>query len=337
METNDYLRWGPDPQIFTIPELSLPFSISIPGLLVAAIIYFFGWQKIKPKKEGDKLDEPWKAWALGIGAVLLGQILFVFSGFGSIDTITTFQPRWYGFLFACAFIAGYAVTFRMFSHAGRTQEEMDRLLMYVLVATIVGARLGHVIFYNPDFYLRNLHLVPQVWTGGLASHGAAIGIIIAMYLYTKKTHRMTFFWLADRVVPAVAIGGMFIRIGNFMNSEILGKATDLPWAVIFEIAPALTEAERAMPRHPSMLYESVLCVIVFAVLIYIYRKYNNNPPEGSLFGLFLIMLFSGRFLIEFTKLAHSEAEAAWMLNMGHWLSIPLVAYGVWVLMKKVKW
>lgn len=337
MDTNNYLQWGPDPQIFTIPELSLPFAISVPGLVAAAVLFYFGWQKIKPKKEGEKMEEPWKGWALAAAALIIGQIPFLLAGIGTIDTTPVIQPRWYGFLFACAFVSGYAVTFQMFKRAGRTQEEMDRLLIYVLVATIVGARLGHIIFYNPEFYLRNLHLVPQVWTGGLASHGAAIGIIIAMYLYVKKTPRMTFFWLADRVVPAVAIGGMFIRIGNFMNSEILGRTTDLPWAVVFEIAPALTEAERALPRHPSMLYESVLCIIVFAVLIYLYKKYQNNPPEGSLFGTFLIMLFTGRFLIEFTKLAHSEAEAAWALNMGQWLSIPLVAYGVWVLMKQVKW
>jgi len=283
------------------------------------------------------MEEPWKAYALGVVAFIVGQIPFFFVGFGSIDTISTFQPRWYGFLFACAFIAGYAVTFRMYRHAGRTQEEMDRLLIYILLATIIGARLGHVIFYNPDFYLRNLHLVPQVWTGGLASHGAAIGILIAMYLYAKRTPKMTFYWLADRVVPGVAIGGMFIRIGNFMNSEILGKATDLPWAVIFERAPSLTAAEQAIPRHPSMLYESVLCIIVFAVLIYMYKKYKNNPPEGSLFATFLVMLFTGRFLIEFTKLAHSDVEASWALNMGQWLSIPLVLFGLWLMIKKVKW
>jgi len=214
---------------------------------------------------------------------------------------------------------------------------MDRLLIYVLIATVIGARLGHVIFYDLDYYMRNIHLVPQVWTGGLASHGAAVGIIIAMYLYVKKTPGMTFFWLADRVVPAVAIGGMFIRIGNFMNSEILGKATDLPWAVIFEVSPHLSEAERAIPRHPSMLYEAALCILVLGVLWWIYKKYQNRPPEGSLFATFLVMLFTGRFLIEFTKLAHSDIEATWTLNMGQWLSIPLVAYGIWVLVKQVNW
>ncbi|WP_199535537.1 prolipoprotein diacylglyceryl transferase [Rhodohalobacter sp. SW132] len=336
MNSSNHLTWGPSPEIFTIPEFYLPFSVSIFGLILTAILFYLGWQKIKPPK-GEHMEEPWKGWALGAVAFIVGQIPFLFIGSPTLDTIGPLEPRWYGLLFASAFIFGYMITYRMFSIAGRSQEDMDRLLIYVLIATVIGARLGHVIFYDLDYYMRNIHLVPQVWTGGLASHGAAIGIIIAMYLYVKKTPGMTFFWLADRVVPAVAIGGMFIRIGNFMNSEILGKASDLPWAVIFEVSPHLTATERAIPRHPSMLYEALLCLVVLGVLWSIYKKYQNRPPEGSLFATFLVMLFTGRFLIEFTKLAHSDIEATWTLNMGQWLSIPLVAYGIWVLVKQVNW
>lgn len=337
MNSSDHLIWGPRPEIFSIQELQLPFSISIYGLIGAAILFYIGWQFIKPEKSGEPLDQPWKGWALAAVAFIVGQFPFFFINSPVIDTVGPLEPRWYGLLFACAFIFGYMITFRMFRHAGRTQEEMDRLLIYVLIATVIGARLGHVIFYDLDYYLRNIHLVPQVWTGGLASHGAAIGIIIAMYLYVRKTAGMTFFWLADRVVPGVAIGGMFIRIGNFMNSEILGEASDLPWAVIFEVSPHLTQAERMIPRHPSMLYESLLCIIVLAVLWTIYKKYDRRPPEGSLFGTFLVMLFTGRFLIEFTKLAHTDIGATMVLNVGQWLSIPLVAYGGWLLLKKINW
>lgn len=337
MNSSNHLTWGPSPEIFTIPEFYLPFSVSIFGLILSIVIFYFGWLKIKPEKSGEPMDEPWQVWALGTVAFIVGQIPFLFISSPTLDTIGPLEPRWYGLLFASAFIFGYLVTFKMFKIGGRTQEEMDRLLIYVLIATVIGARLGHVIFYDLDYYMRNIHLVPQVWTGGLASHGAAVGIIIAMYLYTKKTAGMTFFWLADRVVPGVAIGGMFIRIGNFMNSEILGKASDLPWAVIFEVSPHLSEAEQMIPRHPSMLYESALCILVLGVLMYIYRKYQYRPPEGSLFATFLVMLFTGRFLIEFTKLAHTDIEATWTLNMGQWLSIPLVAYGIWLLVKKVDW
>ncbi|MFO7847500.1 MAG: prolipoprotein diacylglyceryl transferase [Balneolaceae bacterium] len=337
MESSSHLVWGPEPQIFTIPEFYLPFSVSIYGLVLAGILFYAGWQKIKPEKSGEPLEEPWKGWALAAAAFIIGQIPFLFINSPSIDTLGPLEPRWYGLLFASAFIFGYMITSRMFRFAGRSQEDMDRLLIYVLIATVIGARLGHVIFYDLDYYLRNIHLVPQVWRGGLASHGAAIGIIIAMYLYVKKTPGMTFYWLADRVVPAVAIGGMFIRIGNFMNSEILGKASDLPWAVVFEIAPQLTQAERAIPRHPSMLYESLLCILVLAVLWSIYKKYENRPPEGSLFATFLVMLFTGRFLIEFTKLAHTEMGEVMPLNVGQLLSIPLVLYGIWILAKQVDW
>ena len=337
MNSSDYLTWGPSPEIFTIPEFFLPFSVSIYGLVLAAIIYFFGWQQIKPEKSGEPMEEPWKGWALAAAAFIIGQLPFFLIDSPTIDSIGPLQPRWYGLMFAMAFIFGYMITSKMFRFAGRSQEDMDRLLIYVLIATVIGARLGHVIFYDFEYYLRNIHLVPQVWLGGLASHGAAVGIIIAMYLYVRKTPGMTFYWLADRVVPAVAIGGMFIRIGNFMNSEILGKATDLPWAVIFEASPQLTQAERMIPRHPSMLYESLLCILVFAVLWTIYKKYDRRPPEGSLFGTFLVMLFSGRFLIEFTKLAQTEAAESWALNMGQWLSIPLALFGVWLLIKKVNW
>lgn len=337
MNSSNHLTWGPSPEVFTIPEFYLPFSVSIFGLILSVVIFILGWQKIKPAEKEEQMEEPWKAWALGAVAFIVGQIPFLFLSSPTLDTIGPLEPRWYGLLFACAFIFGYMITFRMFQYAGRSQEDMDRLLIYVLIATVIGARLGHVIFYDLDYYMRNIHLVPQVWTGGLASHGAAVGIIIAMYLYVKKTPGMTFFWLADRVVPAVAIGGMFIRIGNFMNSEILGEPTDLPWAVIFEASPHLSATERLIPRHPSMLYEAILCILVFVVLWYIYKKYKNRPPEGSLFATFLVMLFTGRFLIEFTKLAHSDIEATWALNMGQWLSIPLVAYGIWVLVKQVNW
>ncbi len=377
---NDHLHWGPDPSIFTIPEFYLPFSLSIPGLILAAVVFYFGWQRIKPTgstmgavgtmgagqtgtsgtgksgegargksghtgtsgtgksgkpdKPSETTYEPWKGYALAAAAIIIGQVLFMILRIGpTLDSIGPIAPRWYGVLFATAFITGYIVTSGMMRRAGRTPEEIDRLLIYMLLATVIGARLGHVFFYNPEYYLRNLHLIPQVWTGGLASHGAAIGIIFAMWLYARRTPNITFLWVADRIVPAVAIGGTFIRIGNFMNSEILGKASDLPWAVVFEIAPSLTAAERLIPRHPSMLYESAAVFLIFLLLIFLYRRHDSKPPEGLLFGTFLVALFTSRFLIEFTKLAHSDVEAGWILNMGSILSIPLVLYGAWLLLQ----
>lgn len=247
------------------------------------------------------------------------------------------EPRWYGILFASAFVVGYLLMRRMYDKAGRTQDELDKLLTYVMIGTIIGARLGHVLFYEPEYYLRFPSQILAIWRGGLASHGAAVGILLAMYLYVKKVKNMDFMWLADRVVIVVAIGGAFIRTGNFMNSEIVGKATDLPWAIVFENARSLTEAERMVPRHPTMLYEALLCIVIFILLWSLYKKYKSAPPRGSIFGLFLIMLFSGRFLLEFTKINQAAFTADWSLNMGQWLSVPLVAFGAWLLWKKVNW
>lgn len=331
MDTSNYITWNADPIAFTIPEISLPFPISIWGLLLAAVLIYFGLKKLSVEENGDKTEpETWKAWALFIGSFLAGQLPFIFIPSPTFESLGPIEPRWYGFMFACAFIFGYSLAGKLYRDAGRSQEDLDRLLIYILIATVVGARLGHVFFYEADFYLRNIHLIPQIWTGGLASHGAAIGIIIAMYLYAKKTAGVNFMWVADRVVPGVAIGGMFIRIGNFFNSEILGMETNLPWAVVFERIDMV-------PRHPSMLYESLLCVLVLVVLMVIYRKYNNKPPEGSLFGTFLVMLFTGRFFLEFTKETLADFLEGSLLDMGQLLSIPLIIYGVWLLWKKVKW
>jgi phosphatidylglycerol---prolipoprotein diacylglyceryl transferase len=336
MDSSNYIHWNTDPIIFTIPEMSLPFSISIWGILLAAVLIYFGWDKIKPKPTGKRgqgqPEEPeiWKVLALGLGAFIAGQIPFLFFTTPGFDSIGPIQPRWYGLMFAFAFISGYTVGSKLYRDAGRTQQELDRLLIYVLVATVIGARLGHVFFYEAEFYLRNIHLIPQVWTGGLASHGAAVGIIIAMWLYARNTKNTTFLWVADRVVPGVAIGGMFIRIGNFFNSEILGVPTDLPWAVVFERVDML-------PRHPSMLYESFSCIVVLAALWWIYKRFDKKPPEGALFGAFLVLLFTGRFLIEFTKETQADFLIGASFDMGQLLSIPFVMVGIWLLWKKVDW
>jgi len=336
MNNTDYIVWNTDPVAFTIPEISLPFSISIYGLILTAVIYYFTsrsfWPalKHKPSKTNDINIPAWKQLLLIFGSLIVGQLPFLVINSPSFSSIGPIQPYWYGVMFASGFIFGYSLTGKLYRDAGRTQEELDRILIYVLIATVIGARLGHVIFYDLEYYLRNPMLIPAVWQGGLASHGAAIAILIAMYLYVKRTPNMTYLWLADRVVPGVAVGGMFIRVGNFFNSEILGRTTDLPWAVIFERVDMV-------PRHPTMLYESLLCFLLIAVLMMIYFRYDKNPPEGSIFGSFLVILFAGRFLLEFTKVPQAEFATNWAINMGQWLSIPLVLFGIWLLVKKVKW
>lgn len=251
-----------------------------------------------------------------------------------IFSLGPLEPRWYGLMFAGAFVSGYMFGVRMWKDYGRKVEEMEHILTWVLVGTVIGARLGHVIFYDPSYYLRNLDQVLAIWNGGLASHGAAVGIIIAMYYLSKKARGMTFMWLADRVVIPTAVGGAFIRMGNFFNSEIVGQETDAPWGIIFTNLPG---PAGMVPRHPTMLYEVILCLIVFAVLWTIYKKYKAHPPEGSLFGTFLILLFTGRFFLEYTKIPQANFASDWMFNMGQLLSIPLVLIGLYIVFTKVDW
>lgn len=333
MQKTDYFVWDANPVAFDLGTINLPFPVAIWGIVVAFVLIYFGYKKLVP----DDLpanEEPdihqGKFWGMVIGSFILGQLIFLVLPSPTINEIGPIQPRWYGFLFASSFIVGYVIIRQMFLQAGRKVEEVDRLLTYVLIGTVIGARLGHVLFYDLSFYLRYPAEIIAVWHGGLASHGAAIGIIIAMYLYVKNTRGMKFLWLADRVVVVVALAGAFIRTGNFMNSEIIGEPTDLPWAVIF---PRLD----MVPRHPSMLYEVLLCLVVFALLWKIYTYYKTSPPQGSLFGTFLAVLFTGRFLIEFTKIDQAKFASDWAINMGQWLSIPLIIIGIWLMAKKVNW
>lgn len=337
MESTDHFVWSADPSVFTIEAFSLPFPISILGLFAAFAVIYYGYSKITPEANSKTKEPPeppaWKSGALILGALIGCQLLFVALDAMLIQQIGPIQPRWYGLLFAGAFMFGYFVMFKMYKHAGRTQEDLDMLLFYVLIATVIGARLGHVIFYDLGYYLRNPGEILAIWHGGLASHGAAIGILLAMYFYVKKYTDMSFLWLADRVGVVVASGGAFIRTGNFVNSEIVGEPTDLPWGVIFA---RRTDLEM-VPRHPTMLYEALLCITIFGLLWAMYKYYKNNPPEGAMFGTFLVLLFGGRFLLEFTKLNQAAFADSWAINMGQWLSIPLIVAGLWLLFSKVKW
>lgn len=344
MQADDHLVWQADRVAFNLGTLHLPIPLSIIGVAAGLVLLFLLYPKLKEKanekagksskgKGQAKPVEPpaWQVLALLAGALVVGQFLFqVVIPTPTISAIGPIQPHWYGFLFAMAFVAGFAIESRLFRDAGRSMEELEQLLTYMLIATVVGARLGHILFYDPVFYLTHPTQILAVWEGGLASHGAAIGILLAMYLFVRKRRDMSFLWLADRVVVVVALGGAFIRTGNFVNSEIIGKPTELPWGVIFARIDMV-------PRHPTMLYEALLCLLVFAVLLVIYRRYRKQPPEGSLFGVFLLLLFGGRFLLEYTKVHQAEFAATWLFNMGQILSIPLIVMGLWLLVRKVDW
>jgi len=237
--------------------------------------------------------------------------------------------RWYGFLFAMAFVAGYFIMTWVFKKEKRPQPDLEQLSVYMIFGTVIGARLGHCLFYNPTYYLSNPIEILKVWEGGLASHGAAIGILVAVYLFSKKKKNYSFLWIIDRIVIVVALAGTFIRLGNLFNSEIIGKPTDVVWAFIFTSVDDL-------PRHPTQLYESIAYLIIFFILIFIYYKGLEKNRSGLLFGLFLILVFTFRFFIEFLKENQSAFEKGMVLDMGQLLSIPFIVAGIIFIVKSFK-
>jgi phosphatidylglycerol---prolipoprotein diacylglyceryl transferase len=232
--------------------------------------------------------------------------------------------RWYGLLFAASFYFGYMLFTRFFKLENIKVEVLDRLTIYMAIGTVVGARLGHCLFYEPSYYLSHPIEIIKVWHGGLASHGAALGILTALYLFSRK-EKKSYFWVLDRIVITVALSGFFIRLGNLMNSEIYGHETSLPWGFIFE------RVGENVPKHPTQIYESLSYLFIFVLLYKLYYKYKGYPKEGLLFSLFLILTFTMRFLIEFLKNDQVDFEKNMSLNMGQLLSIPFVLCGALLL------
>jgi len=253
---------------------------------------------------------------------------FVWNIDPSIFTIGGFGPRWYSVLFACAFIASFYLMQYIFKRENKPVETIDSLLIYMVLGTVIGARLGHVFFYDPGYYLSHPLEIVMVWKGGLASHGAGIGILTATYLFCKK-HGFNFLWSVDRLVIPIALSGAFIRLGNFFNSEILGIPANVPWAVIFSRIDMT-------PRHPVQLYESFCYALIFIVLFIIYRKNTFKPRPGLLFGTFLVLVFSVRLTLEAFKSKQEAFEPAMALSMGQWLSLPFLLVGVFFIVRAIK-
>lgn len=253
------------------------------------------------------------------------------------------RMRWYGLLFASGFIVGYYITRKIFRAEGVKDDMLDKLLLYVMIGGVLGARLGHVFFYGPYYdefnaagelvkkgYLDHPEDIIKIWEGGLASHGGAIGILITLILYTRFVSKGSLLWVLDRSVVAIALAGCFIRLGNLMNSEIVGVVTDVPWAFHFEqFRHAVTGAPdpEGVGRHPAQLYEAIAYFLIFVVLMRLYWKRKMGEYRGFLFGAFLFLIFTARLLIEFLKAGQTDRDAEYLLNTGQMLSIPLILVG----------
>ncbi|MFO7998666.1 MAG: prolipoprotein diacylglyceryl transferase [Bacteroidales bacterium] len=244
-----------------------------------------------------------------------------------IFRIGSLAVRWYGLFWALSFYLGYEIMFRIFKREGLPLKQVDQLLLYMAAGSIIGARLGHCFFYDFDYYISNPVEILMIWRGGLASHGGAAGILLALYYYQKKVSNQSFWWLLDRLVIPVALGAFFIRMGNLMNSEIYGIETSLPWGFIFEARGEL------LPKHPTQIYEGLAYLLLFIALGWLYLKKSPLPKDGFLASLFAIVMFSARFFIEFIKEDQSAFEADMALNMGQWLSLPLLLFGIYMMIR----
>lgn len=252
--------------------------------------------------------------------------------------------RWYGLMFAIGFWIGYEIVWRMFRHEGAKEKWVGTLLIYLAVATLVGARLGHVFFYDWETYSHNLLAIFKTWEGGLASHGGAIGIIIAILLYSKYVTKKSPLWTFDKIVVPVALVGALIRLGNLFNHEIYGGPTDMPWgfrfvdnvgAWLYGVQPIYT-----VPCHPTQLYEAGCYLLLFALLMLMYWKWNAQRRPGLIFGVFLTILFGARFVIEYVKNVQEPWEIGMReaigLDMGQVLSIPFIIIGIWLIVRALR-
>jgi len=235
---------------------------------------------------------------------------------------------WYGVLFAIAILSGLEFMKWVYKKEDRNIEELDTLFIYIVVGIVVGARLGHCLFYEPDFYLAHPMKIFAVWEGGLASHGGGLGVILALYLYCKK-YKLDYLWLLDRVAIPTALFGFFVRMGNFMNSEIIGNPTESAFGIVFSRVDMI-------PRHPTQLYEAFSYILIFFVLTYIYKRKSKTVSNGFLFGLFLLLIFSARFIIEFVKTKQADYTLGIGLSTGQLLSIPFLILGLYLIIKAVR-
>lgn len=252
----------------------------------------------------------------------------IFSVPDSVPLIGGFTLRWYGVLFATGFVLGYLILQKIFKKEGIDQKLTDDLFTYMFIFTIIGARLGHVLFYEPHYYFTHPLQILEIWHGGLASHGAAIGILLGLYLFARK-HKKSYMWVLDRIAIVVPLAGFFIRMGNLMNSEIFGYPTHMPWGFVFVRSdiPALAVG----PHHPTQIYEGLAYLLIFVFLYRFYQTHKTHLKSGKLFGYFMLLIFLARFLIEFLKEPQEAWEKHLWFDMGQILSIPLIILGIAVL------
>lgn len=323
-----FITWTARPELVSTGR----FHVS-PGLLALGILLCLAWGLVdylrssKALKEWKKAgahaaDKPQELWSGLTLAAIIGLVLILLrNGHPEGLDVGPIAIRWYSLMFLIGFIAGYRIMWHMFRHEGAPERWLPTLLVYVGMATIVGARLGHCLFYEWDYYSAHPGDIIKVWEGGLASHGGTIGIIIAVYIFSRLTAHKPLLWTLDRLCVPVALVACLIRLGNLFNSEIYGHTTTLPWGFIFPNSHGIA-------CHPTQLYEASAYLVLFALLMWMYWRRNAEMRPGLLLGVFFIWVFGWRFIIEFVKNPQEEFENAMTLNMGQLLSVPFILAGI---------
>jgi len=257
----------------------------------------------------------------------------------TLFTILGREIRWYGLLWVIGLIVAVYIVQKIFKHEDLPEKWFDSLFVHMIVGIIAGARLGHCLFYEPGYYLANPLEILKVWEGGLASHGGVIGIIIAVWLYSRKVTKLSMLWTFDRVMVPTGFTAAMIRLGNLMNHEIYGGPTDQPWGFRFVdnlyewmrgAEPVFTE-----PSHPTQIYEALAYLVVFGITLYLYWKTNAKDRKGLITGVGILIIFLFRFFVEYIKNVQVESEIAMRDNtgliLGQWLSIPFILWGIWLI------
>ncbi|MDL2222855.1 prolipoprotein diacylglyceryl transferase [Bacteroidales bacterium OttesenSCG-928-M11] len=250
------------------------------------------------------------------------------------------EVRWYGILFVLGFAFGVWQVWKQWKYEKLNEDWFDKLFFYVIIATVVGARLGHCLFYDPQYYLSHPIEILKVWEGGLASHGGTLGILIAIWIFSRKITHKSMLWTLDRLVVPVGFVAASIRLGNLMNHEVYGHATDVSWAFRFienlrywqaGYPPVFSE-----PSHPTQLYEAACYILTGCICTWMYWKRKDYKYSGLIFGVFLIGIFFSRFIIEYWKNNQEAFEEGMLLNMGQLLSLPFIIAGIWFVYKGLK-
>ena len=249
------------------------------------------------------------------------------------------EIRWYGLLWVIGLVVAIIIVQKIFEKERLPEKWFDSLFVHMMLGIVVGARLGHCLFYEPAYYLANPLEVFAIWEGGLASHGGVIGIIIAVWLYSKRVTKKSMLWTFDRVIVPTGFTAAAIRLGNLMNHEIYGGPTSQPWGFRFitnigHWKAGVAEPIFSEPSHPTQIYEALIYLLVFAITMYLYWKTDAKNKQGLLIGIGMIIIFVSRFFIEFVKHVQVDSEIAMRestgLILGQWLSIPFILWGLWL-------